>query len=177
MRLGIYVGSFDPVHLGHINIVNYLIDNNYVDKVLIIPTLNYWDKNINASLVDRINMLKYFETDKIIVDTTHNSYIYTYELLNVLNNEYRNDLYLIIGADNIINLHKWKNYDDLLKYKMIIIPRNNIDINKYKKDNMIVLENYREIDVSSSDIRSDLDNNYLDKRVLKYIKKHKLYMI
>ena len=98
-------------------------------------------------------------------------------LLNVLNNEYRNDLYLIIGADNIINLHKWKNYDDLLKYKMIIIPRNNIDINKYKKDNMIVLENYREIDVSSSDIRSNLDNNYLDKRVLKYVKKHKLYMI
>ena len=44
MRLGVYVGSFNPVHKGHIKIINYLL-NNVLDKVLVIPTGNYWDKN------------------------------------------------------------------------------------------------------------------------------------
>ena len=38
MRLGIYIGSFNPVHIGHTHVVNYLLDNNYVDRVLIVPT-------------------------------------------------------------------------------------------------------------------------------------------
>ena len=45
MKIGVYVGSFNPVHKGHIKIVNHLIKNKYVDKVLVIPTGNYWDKN------------------------------------------------------------------------------------------------------------------------------------
>ena len=40
MRLGIYMGSFNPPHKGHISVVNYLLDNNYVDKVLFVPTLS-----------------------------------------------------------------------------------------------------------------------------------------
>ena len=38
MKLGIYVGSFNPVHNGHLKVINYLLDNNYVDKVLVLPT-------------------------------------------------------------------------------------------------------------------------------------------
>ena len=37
MKLGVYIGSFNPVHNGHIEVVNYLLDNNIVDKVLIVP--------------------------------------------------------------------------------------------------------------------------------------------
>ena len=44
MKIGVYVGSFNPVHIGHIKIVKYLINNNYFDKVIIIPTGNYWNK-------------------------------------------------------------------------------------------------------------------------------------
>jgi len=38
MKLGIYVGSFDPIHIGHVHIVNHLIKKNYVEKIIIIPT-------------------------------------------------------------------------------------------------------------------------------------------
>ena len=57
MKIGIYVGSFNPPHKGHIKIVNHLI-NNYLDKVIIIPTGNYWDKLDLVSINDRINMIK-----------------------------------------------------------------------------------------------------------------------
>ena len=181
MKLGIYVGSFNPVHVGHIDIVKYLLDNNYVEKVLIVPTLNYWDKNDLIDINDRINMLKFFESDKIIIDTKYNKYIYTYELFNVLkeDNRYKDyDLYLIIGADNIINFDKWKEYKELLKYKTIIMNRDNIDVNYYIKklggDNFIVVKDYNYINISSTEIRNG-ENKYLDYRVLEYMKKKKLY--
>ncbi len=179
MRLGIYIGSFNPVHIGHVKVVNYLLDNNYLDKILIVPTLNYWDKNDLVDIKDRINMLKFFETDKITIDEEHNHLIYTYELLEDLKKIYDDELYLIIGADNILHFNEWKNYEKLLKYPIIIMNRNNIDISecikKYPKNNFVIISDYPYIEISSSEIRNSLDSKYLDKRVLEYIKKNNLY--
>ena len=181
MRIGIFVGSFNPVHEGHIHVANYLLNNNYVDKMLIIPTMPYWDKKDFASLEDRINMLKYYENEDIIIDSTHNSYPYTYMLMEELLKEYPNDeLYLIIGADNILEFKKWRNYQELLKNKIIVINRNNIDINHYineyeEKDNFIVINDFDYIDVSSTRIKNDLDDEYLHPLVYQYIKEHNLY--
>ena len=170
MRLGVYVGSFNPVHIGHIDVANYLINNNYIDKVLIIPTLEYWDKQNLAPLNDRINMLKLLETDLINIDNKHNSYNYTCDLMKALSNELDDELYLIIGADNIINFDKWKNYKDLLKYKIIVMKRGNIDSNgyieKFNTNNFIVVDDYEYIDISSTDIRNG-NNKYLNPKVLK----------
>ena len=179
MRLGIYIGSFNPPHKGHIDVVNYLLNNSYVDRVLIVPTLGYWDKHNLIDLKHRINMLKYFQDEKIKIDTNHNKYIYTYELMSALSKDYQDELYLIIGADNIIDFDKWKNYQELLKYKIIVMNRDDIDIdkyiNKYKSNNFIVVNDYKYIRVSSSMIRNKIDNKYVDKKVLKYIKDNNLY--
>lgn len=179
MRLGIYIGSFNPVHKGHIDVVNYLIDNDYVDKVLIVPTLGYWDKQDLAPLHDRINMLKFFETDKIKIDEEHNSYPYTYLLMRALSKDYSDELYLIIGADNVIDFDKWKEYQELLQYKIIVMNRDDIDIDsyieKYHSNNFIVAKGYKYIDISSSEIRKHISSKYLDRKVLKYIKDNHLY--
>ena len=179
MRLGVYVGSFNPVHIGHIDVVNYLLKENYIDKVLIVPTLNYWNKSNLIDIKHRINMLKIFENEKIKIDNKNNKYIYTYELLNKLSKEYDDELYLIMGADNIIEFDKWKNYKELLKYKIIIVNRDNIDIEKYIKkyntNNFTVVSNYKYIDISSTEIRNNLNSKYLDKKVREYINKNKLF--
>ena len=77
------------------------------------------------------------------------------------------------------NFDKWDNYQELLNYKIIIMNRNNIDINyyiqKYNTSNFIVLNDYPYIDISSTEIRNNLDNNNIDDKVLNYIKEHKLY--
>ncbi len=113
-----------------------------------------------------------------MIDTKHNKYIYTYELLKELEKIYDDELYLILGADNIIDFDKWKNYQELLKYKIIIMNRNDIDISKYikkyKNNHFIIVRDF-DYKVSSTDIRNNLNNEYLDESVLKYIAEHKMY--
>ena len=179
MRLGVYIGSFNPVHNGHINLVNYLLEENYVDRVLIVPTIGYWDKRNLVDINHRINMLKFFENDNILVDINHNNYEFTCELMDSLKEDIVDDLYLIMGADNIINFDKWKNYQDLLKYNIIIVNRDNINIDDYTKNyntsNFIICRDYKPLNISSTFIRGNLDDKYLDKRVYNYIKENNLY--
>lgn len=179
MRLGIYMGIFDPPHKGHMGIVDYLLKKRYVDKVLIIPTMDYRNKHDLTDIRDRINMVKIFENDRIMVDTTHNANKYTYKLIRELKCEYNDEFYLIIGADNIVIFDKWKHYQELLQNKIIVVNRDGIDIKEYAKkydtDNFIVVDDYPRIDISSTLLRKKLDSKYLDGRVLKYIKQHHLY--
>lgn len=178
MKLGVYIGSFNPVHIGHMDLVNYLLKNNYIDKALIIPTIEYWNKTNLVPLNDRINMLKFFENDLIKIDTEHNNYQYTIDLMKQLEIDYNDTLYLIIGADNIVDFDKWKDYDELLKYNIIVLARNNINIAKYiEKFNgkFIIVDNYPYIDISSTEIRKGEKDEYLDPKVLKYIKENNLY--
>ncbi len=183
MKLGIYVGSFNPIHMGHIKIVRELIDKNYVDKVYIIPTMGYWQKQDLIDIKDRINMCKCIETDNIIVDNHHHyKYQYTYEILSSLKQKYIGDsLYLIIGADNVPKLHLWQNIDQILKYPIIIINRNNIDLDSYLNQfpdaRFIIANDINPLAISSTLIRKNVNyqTQYLDSKVLSYIKKHHLY--
>ena len=187
MKIGVYVGSFNPPHKGHIRIVNHLI-NNYLDKVIIIPTGNYWNKLNLVNINDRINLLKFYENENIIIDNKNNNLKYTYQILNSLKKNYKADeLYLIIGADNIIDFDKWMNYKDILTYNIIILNRNNIDILGYleklnKKDKYVIVNDLPNIDISSTMIRNKLNKKdydlfmYMDDCVLNYIKEKGLYI-
>ena len=120
MRTGVYCGSFNPVHKGHIKIVRTALRRNLLDRVLIVPTGNYWDKQNLPPVKDRINMLKFFENDRIMIDETHNDIQYTYQLFRALKQEYPDDqLVLIIGRDNIPTFDRWREYRELLQYDFI----------------------------------------------------------
>ena len=188
MRIGVYVGSFDPVHIGHKFIADHLLSNSYLDKIVIVPTGSYWDKNNLTNIKHRIDMLKYYENNDIIINDKHNNLEYTYEVLDNLKKDYIDDtLYLIIGADNLINFHLWKEVDKVLDNKVLILPRNNIDTSKYinnykEKDNFVVVNNFKEMEISSTIIREKLNqgnyrelDKYLDKNILNYIIENKLY--
>ena len=178
MKIGVFVGSFNPPHDGHMHIAKYLINNYYVDKVLILPTPNYWDKQDLVSIKDRVNMLKFYEEENIIIDDIHNNYLYTYLVLKSLKKDYSKDsLYLIIGSDNVKDLDKWKQINYILKYKIIVMNRgDNIDkyINKLGKEHFIIIDNFPFINISSTKIRKG-QTKFINVNVLKYIKEHNLY--
>lgn len=188
MKIGVYVGSFNPVHKGHIKIVNHLL-KEYLDKVIIMPTGNYWDKNDLINVEDRVNMLKFYENDRIIIEKENNDLPYTYLVMKYLKGKYPdNELYLIIGADNIISFDKWENYKELLEYNMVIVGRNDINIEEYlnkleKEDKYLIVEDLRNIDISSTMVRNLIKaNNFesakelLDKPVLEYIIENNLWV-
>ena len=179
MKLGVFVGSFNPVHEGHIKVARYLLDNKYVDKVLMLATPNYWDKQDLIDLKHRVNMLKFYETENLVADDIHNKDPYTYQVLRSLKKDYPNDeLYLIIGADNIVNLDKWKNIKEILTNKVIVVNRDNIDIykhlDKFPKEQFVIVPSFPNIEVSSTEIRNGNDK-YLNPDVKKYIEEHRLY--
>lgn len=180
MKLGIYIGSFNPPHKGHIHVVNYLINKKIVDKVLIVPTKNYLDKQDLIDIKHRINILKLYENDNVKIDTENNDYSYTYQLMRKVSIDYPNDnLYLVIGADNIINFNKWKNYEELLNYGIIIMNRLGIDTHKYTrnypKGHFIILKDFQPIDISSTELRENYNSEFLDESVRQYIIKNNLY--
>ena len=184
MKIGVYVGSFNPVHKGHSKIVKELIDKKILDKVIIIPTKNYWDKQNLISIEHRVNMLKFLENEKIKVCKKYSNHEYTYQILNDLKKEYINDeLYLIIGADIMPKFHLWKNIEEILKFKILVINRDDIKIEDYinsfqNKNNFIIVNDIEKIDISSTNIRNNLDemSKYLDIEVYNYIKNNKLYL-
>lgn len=165
MRIGIYCGSFNPVHKGHIRIVNQCLEQSLVDVVFIIPTGNYWYKTDLMDLNKRIHMLRFYEDRKIRVADQYSEYQYTYQIFEKLEEDYPYDeKILILGADNLEKFDEWMNYEYLLKFEFIIIRRNDLDqgyvenrMKQLGKENYKVL-NIDNIDISSTYIRENLDD-------------------
>ena len=178
MRIGIYAGSFNPPHEGHKKVANYVLEKNLVDIVLLLPTPNYWNKDDLVDINERVEMLKFYEEEKIKVDNVHNNYPYTYEVLEALRKDYPNDeLYFIMGSDNLEKLNEWKNVEDILKNKIIVLRRGKITENEFLldyKDQFIVCEDFDYLDVSSTEIREG-DTTHLNPKIVEYIREHHLY--
>ena len=188
MRIGVYVGSFNPFHLGHINVINYVLCHNYLDKIIVIPTGSYWDKTDLIDITHRIKMVKMYKNEKVIVKDNLTNLSYTYQVIKALKKDYPSDeLYLIIGDDNVPKFHLWKNYQEILKNKLIVLKRNNINIKEtiaynYAPSSFIIINEWNSLDISSTKIRTLLqDENYLEAKkylnndVFNYIIENKLY--
>jgi nicotinate-nucleotide adenylyltransferase len=190
MKIGIFGGSFNPVHKMHIDIVMYLLKHNYVDKVIFVPTgIKYEYKN---NLIDnnyRYEMLKLVCENNMDVSDYEfkDKVVYTCETLKYFKDANKNDeIYFICGADNLSYIDKWKNGLDILKeYKVLVINREGNDtgelLKKYRKykDNIIIVPMVMN-GVSSTIIRKKIENNenvdeFVDNRVVKYISDNELY--
>lgn len=191
MNIGLYFGTFDPIHRGHINIVNFLIDNCLVEKVWFVVTPENPDK-ISNNLTDFIHR---YEMVKIEVKDNNNLLAsdvelklerpnYTINSLRYISNAFPdNNFSLIIGEDNLINFKKWKNYKEIMNnFKIYVYPRKI----RLKRDMKLLMSNNIEmieaplIDLSSTNIRNIInDKNYakqfISDSIYKYITTNNLY--
>ena len=191
MKIGIFGGSFNPPHKMHESIASQLIERKIIDKVIFVPTSNFYPKAGLISDEERLTMLKLLikgQKDYDVSDYEFGKLTYTHETLEHFKNENKDDeIYFICGSDNLEQLDTWKEYKKILTdYKIIVIPRKeNIDeiLNKYEeyKSNIIVtnLENNY---LSSTLVRNFLKEEkyqevkgYINKDVLDYIINKDLY--
>tara|TARA_B100001146_G_scaffold134899_1_gene118387 strand:+ start:600 stop:1193 length:594 start_codon:yes stop_codon:yes gene_type:complete len=191
MNIGLYFGTFDPIHRGHINIVNFLIDNCLVEKVWFVVTPENPDK-ISNNLTDFIHR---YEMVKIEVKDNNNLLAsdvelklerpnYTINSLRYISNAFPdNNFSLIIGEDNFVNFKKWKDYKEIMNnFKIYVYPRKT----RLKRDMKLLMSNNIEmieaplIDLSSTNIRNIInDKNYakqfISDSIYKYITTNNLY--
>ena len=192
MRIAIYGGSFNPMHIGHEKIVDYVLNNLNMDKIIIIPVAipSHRENNLEQSDT-RLKICKeIFKGNKKIevsdIEIKSEGKSYTYDTLLKLMDLYgeNNEFFEIIGEDSLKSLKTWKNYEELLKIcKFIVFRRKddkNIQIDKefLNNKNIIILEN-EYYDISSTEIRNMVKNNedisaFVNKKVKKLIEKEYL---
>lgn len=179
-RIGILGGTFDPVHFGHLIMAENVKDQMHLDEILFIPSRIPPLKDIdNVSVAaHRVNMLKLaiegnksFSCCDIELNMPGDEPNYTVKTLLKLRDNYPKDqvkFYLIIGMDQLINLHKWKDPGKLfLLSEVIIINRPGYLIqqveNEYSRQGIFVPA--PNIDISATDIRFRIH----EKRSIKYL--------
>lgn len=192
MRIAIYGGSFNPMHIGHEKIVDYVLNNLNMDKIIIIPVgiPSHRENNLEQSDT-RLKICKeIFKGNKKIevsnIEIKSEGKSYTYDTLLKLMDLYgeNNEFFEIIGEDSLKSLKTWKNYEELLKIcKFIVFRRKddkNIQIDEefLNNKNIIILEN-EYYDISSTEIRNMVKNNedisaFVNKKVKKLIEKEYL---
>jgi len=188
MRIGIFGGCFNPPHKMHKDISLDLINNKYIDKIIYVPTGNKYNKKNLIDSTHRYNMLKLLTNNNPNLEVSNyelqTNLTYTYQTLNYFKDKYKNDeIYFICGSDNLKQIETWKNYNYILNnFKILVITRNNDNINNFKSKN-IIITNIKQNNISSTNIRNKLNTNYnkkellsiIDEEILEYIEKNNLY--
>lgn len=129
-RIGIMGGSFDPIHQGHIRMAQCALESLRLDKVLMLPSGNPPHKPDITPAEHRYRMvcaacagLDGLEPCREEVDRT--GVIYTVDTLSILHEKYpKAELFYIIGADTLMELHKWRMFEKVLTLSTFLVcPR------------------------------------------------------
>ena len=199
-RIGIFGGTFNPIHNGHIQMINACKDFANLDRVIIIPsytpphkecdTLENEEQRLEMCRIASMNM-DFVEVSDVEIKRGGKSY--TFETLQFLKKMYPYDeLCFIMGADMFLTLEKWKNPEIIFKLATIIaVPRNSDDNNALLKHYNNVLKdmgakaeilNEPVLTVSSTYVRENIGNreiikNLIDDKVYEFIRNNKLYRV
>ncbi len=127
--VALFGGSFDPPHIGHMEIVKKLKGLKFIDKIVVMPTfLNPFKESFSAPPKKRLEWLeKIFKEDPMVTvsdfEVRQQRKVPTIETVEELQKEY-DDVYIAIGADNLKDLSKWHRFKDLSKkVKFIVFAR------------------------------------------------------
>ena len=194
-RIGIFGGTFNPPHIGHIEAAKAFLDKAKLDKLIIMPAFipPHKEHDVTVSCEARIDMCRiaFGNIPKAQVsdlEITRGGKSYTYLTLEELKSSDR-ELYFLCGTDMILTMDKWKNPDIIFSLAKICYIRRENDaettnsiqekceeyLRKFGAEILPIDANV--IEISSSEIRRDIEatNKYLTAEVAKYINKAGLY--
>ena len=191
MRIGIFGGSFDPIHIGHAIIAQHIISSCAVDRLwFMVSPVNPLKvgKMRQVADTDRLRMVEMVSHPMDGVETSAFEFTmprpsYTIDTLNALQAKFPDDdFYLVIGGDNWEVFSKWRNSDEILaKYHLLVYPRLGYQVNiPDELKERVILVDAPIIELSSTEIRERLAKGqsvryYVPDEVLGYIERHDLY--
>ena len=188
LRTGIFGGSFNPIHIGHLALANYLCENDYIDELwFLVSPQNPFKQN--EKLLDdktRLRMVnaavrgygRFYVSD---FEFSLPKPSYTINTLNKLSETYTDrNFYLIIGADNWAAFDRWKSPEEIIsKHHVLVYPRLGYDIPEMLPQNVRTVDSPL-IEVSSTFIRESISQGknvryFLHPAVYEIIEKESLY--
>lgn len=131
-KTGLFFGSFNPIHIGHLILANYILENSDMEELwfVVSPQNPFKDKKSLLKDNNRLDMVQlavknYPKMRASNVEFSLPKPSYTIDTLTYLKEKYPDYSFsLIIGEDNLESLHKWKNAELLIKnYQIIVYPR------------------------------------------------------
>ena len=163
IRTGIYGGSFNPIHNGHIALARQMLNSGFLDEVwFVVSPLNPFKKEQSDLLSDDLRL----EMTKLALEGEPNMYAqdfefhlpkpsFTWQTLQAMSEQYPDRQFvLIIGADNWEVFHLWYNYEEILKkYSLLIYPREGTDINEESLPKNAKLVKAQLYPISSTQVR------------------------
>jgi len=167
-RTGLFFGSFNPIHNGHLSIASFLNKEGLTDEVWFVVSplnpLKSGDILLNGE--QRLELVKLAIESSPNINACDIEFSlprpsYTYNTLKKLKEEHPDrEFYLIIGADNLEIFHKWRNHEDILeKFKILVYPRTGSEYSSLLKHKNITVVNAPFKNVSSTEIRDKIKEN------------------
>jgi len=178
-KVGLYFGTFNPIHIGHLVIANHMVEFSDLDEVWLVVTPHNPHKKKNTLLNDnhRYQMVEIAVEDypklkasKIEFDLPQPNYTVV-TLAHLVEKHLKTDFCLIMGEDNLQSFHKWKNYEVILNnHEIYVYPRVYNDKKESKFSNNKKIHTFAApiMEVSSTFIRKSIKNKKNIKPLLPY---------
>jgi nicotinate-nucleotide adenylyltransferase len=189
LKIGLFFGSFNPVHNGHLIIANYICETTGLDKVWLVvsPQNPLKQKETLLKDYDRLHLINLAIENNPNLQSSNIEFklpkpSYTIDTLTYLNEKYpQHQFTLIMGSDNLVTIHKWKNYELLINnYPIIVYKRRGFEQHPYPGLSNIQLLDFPFLDISATFIRDSIKKGismqyFLPEPVWQYIQQSNLY--
>ncbi len=191
MKIGLYFGTFNPIHVGHLIIANHMAENSDLEQIWLVVTPHNPHKQKNTLLDDyqRLHLVHLATEDYPKIKPSDIEFKlaqpnYTVHTLAHLKDHFpQHEFSLIMGEDNLNSLHKWKNFEYILEnHDLYVYPR--VSVNEENNDLLNHARVYKVaapiVEISSTFIRENIKNKknfrpLLPEKVWEYIDHNNLY--
>jgi len=190
MKIALFFGSFNPVHIGHMAIANYMLEFTEMEQIwfVVSPQSPFKQKKSMLSEYNRVDLIhqaigknttKYKVSD---IEFNLPKPNYTINTLVYLQEKYpNNEFSLIMGEDNLESFQKWKNWEQIIEnYKLLVYKRLNCEKSILKNHKNVKIVDAPLMEISSSFIRESIKANkdvryFLPEKVFETIDKMNFY--
>ena len=187
--IGLYFGSFNPVHVGHLALANFIVENTELEEIWFVVSPQNPHKE-STELIDATHRVKMLERStknygkfKVCdIELQLPTPSYTYITLRKLSELHPDCSFTIImGADNLPYLNRWKNTDEILNnYQVMVYPRPGHKVNQEDIKENITIVSAPTFDIDSTSIRKGIKEGkeyrfLIPDTVFDYIRQNSLY--
>jgi len=189
MKVGLFLGSFNPVHIGHLAIANYFAEFSDLEQIWLVisPQSPFKQKKDLLPEYQRYHMVELALGDDLQIRPSNIEFLlpkpsYTVDTLTYLSEKHpSNQFCLILGSDNLVHFHKWKNYRELhSQHELYVYPRPGYDLRAFRDQYDFHWWDAPLIGISSSMIRRSIQQGknmryFLPVKVFEYIRERHFY--